>query len=359
MTATAQDDDGQGCPPPLVAGSTAPLADVYDAALLDLDGVVYVGQHAVPHVPETLAKARAGGMKLAFVTNNAARTPGTVAAHLTELGVPADPGEVATSAQAAARLAAEIVPPGGAVLVVGGEGLEVALLEHGLRPVFSADDDPQAVVQGYHPTVGWERLAEGTLAVRRGVPWIASNTDLTIPSARGIVPGNGTLVAVIRLASGATPVVAGKPELPLHRESTYRVGARRPLVVGDRLDTDIEGAVRAGTPSLLVLTGVTGPAELLAAPPERRPTYLAADLRGILTPHPALAPGPDGGWAHGGWTARRLNGTLDLAGDGDPVDGLRLACAALWYGTGADTAADPAADVDVSAAVDRLSALAR
>lgn len=356
MTQTAPGE--VGCPPPLVAGSTLPLSEVYDAALLDLDGVVYVGPHAVPHVPEVLAKARAGGMKLAFVTNNASRPAATVAAHLTELGIPADPGEVATSAQAAARMAAEIVPPGGAVLVVGGEGLEAALIERGLRPVFSADDDPQAVVQGYHPTVGWERLAEGTLAVRRGVPWIASNTDLTLPSVRGILPGNGSLVAVIMLASGKVPVVAGKPELPLHRESAERVGAQRPLVVGDRLDSDIEGAVRAGTPSLLVLSGVTGPAELLAAPPGRRPTYLAADLRGMLEPHPALTIGADGTWAHGGWTAARRNGSLVLDGDGDPVDGLRLAAAALWHSPPGHSP-EARESVDVSAAVDRLSALAR
>jgi HAD superfamily hydrolase (TIGR01450 family) len=338
---------------PLTAGSAKPLTEVYDAALLDLDGVIYVGPHAVPHAADVLRTARAGGMRLAFVTNNAARTPDMVAEHLTRLGIPAEPSEVATSAQAAARLVAEIVPPGSAVLVVGGEGLEVALVERGLRPVFSADDDPKAVVQGYHPTVGWPLLAEGCYAVRRGLPWIASNTDLTIPTPRGIAPGNGTLVAVIRLATGRVPVVAGKPELPLHRESTERVDASRPLVVGDRLDTDIEGAVRAGTPSLLLLSGVTGPAELLAAPPERRPTYLAADLRGLLDTYPALAPEPDGRWTHAGWTARCGDGRLVLDGDGDLVDGLRLACVALWANP------DSAPAVNVEQPVARLSALAR
>ncbi len=352
MTAPPTDSVAEGPRPPLTAGSTKPLTELYDAALLDLDGVIYVGPLAVPHAAEALAVARAGGMRLAFVTNNAARTPVTVAEHLTELGIPAEPGEVATSAQAAARLAADLVPPGSAVLVVGGEGLEVALVERGLVPVYSADDDPKVVVQGYHPTVGWQRLAEGTLAVRRGVPWIASNVDLTIPSVRGIVPGNGTLVAVIKLASGKVPVVAGKPELPLHRESTERVGSTRPVVVGDRLDTDIEGAVRARTDSLLVLTGVTGPAELLAAPPERRPTYLSRDLRGLVEPHPALSPDEAGRWSHAGWTAQCSAGGLTLDGDGDPVDGLRVACAALW--------ADPAtpADTDVSQPVARLAVLA-
>jgi HAD superfamily hydrolase (TIGR01450 family) len=331
---------------PLAAGSATPLVERYDAGLLDLDGVVYIGPNPVAHAAESLAAARAQGMRLAFVTNNAARTPAAVAAHLTELGVAADPGEVATSAQAAARLVAGLVAPGSPVLVVGGEALEEALRDRGLRPVRSADDGPSAVVQGYHPDVGWRQLAEGTFAVRAGLPWVASNTDLTIPTPRGIGPGNGTLVAVIRLATGAEPLVAGKPELALHRESIDRVASTRPLIIGDRLDTDIEGAVRAGTDSLLVLTGVTGPAELLAAPPTRRPTYLAADLRGLLTAHADVA--VDGGEAAlGGWTARVLAGRLRLSGAGTWVDALRAACVAVWAFPG---------DVDSREVVVRLAA---
>lgn len=314
---------------PLAAGSATALVDRYDAGLLDLDGVVYIGPDAVPQAAQSLAAARTRGMRLAFVTNNASRTPQAVAAHLTELGVAADPGEVATSAQAAARLVAGLVAPGSAVLVVGGDALEEALIERGLRPVRSADDGPCAVVQGYHPTVGWLQLAEGTFAVRAGLPWVASNTDLTMPTPRGIGPGNGTLVNVIRQASGVEPLVAGKPELALHRESIDRVAAQRPLIIGDRLDTDIEGAVRAGADSLLVLTGVTGPAELLAAPPSRRPTYLAADLRGLLRVHTDVDLA-GGAAALGGWTARVSAGRLRLAGTGEPVDALRVACVATW-----------------------------
>ncbi|HZE66566.1 MAG TPA: HAD-IIA family hydrolase [Sporichthyaceae bacterium] len=335
----------------LAGGSTQPLVEVYDAALLDLDGVVYVGPRAVDHAAEALQAARAAGMRLAFVTNNAARTPEAVAAQLTDLGVPALASEVATSAQAAARVVAELVPAGAAVLVVGGEGLEAALRARGLRPVRSLDDDPAAVVQGYHPSVGWEQLAEGTFAVRRGLPWVASNTDLTIPTARGIGPGNGTLVEVIRLASGASPIVAGKPELALHRESAERVGAQRPLVVGDRLDTDILGATRAQTDSLLVLTGVTDAVELLAAPPDRRPTYLAEDLRGLLVAHDPVD--VDRGTVRlGGWTAQVRDKLLELTGGGRRVDGLRVACVAAWTSHGMDTAGD----VDTTEACARLSA---
>jgi glycerol-1-phosphatase len=315
-------------------GSARPLADVYDTALLDLDGVVYVGTQAVAHAPETLAAARARGMHLAFVTNNAARMPATVAAQLTRLGVPAAPADVVTAAQAAARLVAEHVPAGAAVLVVGGDGLEQALRERGLRPVRSADDGPAAVVQGYAPDVDWRQLAEASYAVARGIPWIASNLDLTIPTGRGIAPGNGALVGTVRIATGAEPLVAGKPELPLHRETILRTGARNPLVVGDRLDTDIEGAQHAGVDSLLVMTGVTTAALLVAAAPERRPTYLAADLRGLLTAHPEVS-GHGDGWACGPWHAAVRDGEAVLERDAgavgaDPYEGLRALCAAAW-----------------------------
>jgi glycerol 3-phosphatase-2 len=314
----------------LPRGCPVPLVDAYDAALLDLDGVVYIGQGRVRHAEESLAEARRRGMRLAFVTNNASRPPQAVADHLCEIGIPARRNEIATSAQAAARLVSELVPTGSAVLVVGGAGLDEALREHGLRPVRSLDDGPAAVVQGWHPTVGWELLAEGAYAVQRGLPWVATNLDVTFPTARGLAPGNGSLVGVIQAASGRAPLLAGKPELPLHQEAIERTNAKRPLVVGDRLDTDIEGAVRAATDSLLVLTGVTPPALLLSADPRRRPTYLAADLRGLLTSHPPVTRSGDGAWRCGTWAARVHDRRLDVMGEGDPYDGLRAACAAGW-----------------------------
>ncbi|EFL14384.1 hydrolase [Streptomyces sp. C] len=198
------------------AGSERSLHQAYDTALLDLDGVVYAGGHAIAHAVESLAVAREGGMHLAYVTNNALRTPDAVAEHLTELGIPTEAGEVITSAQAVARLIAEQVEPGSKVLVVGGEGLRVALRERGLVPVESADEEGlAAVVQGYGgPELAWGRFAEAAYAVNRGVPWFASNTDLTIPSARGIAPGNGAAVEVVRIATGAEPQVAGEARCP-------------------------------------------------------------------------------------------------------------------------------------------------
>ena len=234
-----------------------------------------------------------------------------------------------TSAQAAARLLAERLPAGAAVLVIGGSGLRMALRERGLRPVSTAADQPKAVVQGYSPDVSYSMLAEGGLAVAAGALFVASNGDLTLPSRRGRQPGNGALIQVVATATGVQPLVAGKPEPPLHRESVLRTGARHPLVVGDRLDTDIEGAHRVGTDSMLVLTGVTGPAEAVAAPPSQRPTYLAEDLTGLLEPHPEISV-EDGAFGCRGWTARIRGDQLELDGDGERIDGLRALCAAAW-----------------------------
>ncbi|MFJ7046205.1 HAD hydrolase-like protein [Streptomyces sp. NPDC101112] len=330
-------------------GSGQALSEAYDTALLDLDGVVYAGGSAIAHAVESLGTARAGGMHLAYVTNNALRTPGAVAEHLTELGIPTEGGDVITSAQAVARLISEQLPGGARVLVIGGEGLRVALRERGLEPVESADDDPAAVVQGYGgPDLPWGRFAEASYAIARGLPWFASNTDLTIPSARGIAPGNGAAVQVVRIATGAEPQVAGKPLPPMHKETILRTGARRPLVVGDRLDTDIEGAFNGEVDSLLVLTGVTDGAQLLAAPPQHRPTYVDADLRGLLTGQPEVA--ADGaGFRCGGWTATADGDRLLLDGEGEPLDGLRALCAAAWTAAG-----DGSCELDGEKALARL-----
>jgi glycerol-1-phosphatase len=310
-------------------GCAEPLDTAYDVALLDLDGVVYLGGAAIPGAAAALRKAGAAGMRLAYVTNNAFRTPAAIAELLTGFGIPATPDDVVTSAQAAARLLAERLPAGARVLVIGGSGLRMALRERGLRPVSTAAEQPQAVVQGYSPDVNYSMLAEGGLAVAAGALFVASNGDLTLPSGRGRQPGNGSLIRVVATATGVQPLVAGKPEPPLHKESVLRTGARHPLVVGDRLDTDIEGAQRVGADSMLVLTGVTGPAEAVLAPPSQRPAYLAEDLSGLLESHPGVARG-DGAFGCGGWTARVNGGQLELAGGGERIDGLRALCAAAW-----------------------------
>lgn len=299
-------------PPGRLLGSAEPLAVRYDVALLDLDGVVYVGGDEVPGASAALAAAREHRMRLAFVTNNASRPPAVVAEHLTRLGIPASAAEVITSAQAAAHYLAERLPSGSRVLVLGTTGLTEALRERGLVPVATADEDPRAVVQGYSPDADWRMLAEGAVAIRRGLPWVATNLDATVPSPRGPLPGNGSLVAALRHATGAAPVSTGKPDPTMHRETVERSGARRPIVVGDRLDTDIGGANAAGCASLAVLTGVTSPADLLVAPEQYRPTYLAHDLTGLLVPHPAPRVA-EGTVDCEGWAARTREGRLHLS----------------------------------------------
>lgn len=319
-----------------------PLSRLYDVALLDLDGVVYIGRDAVPGAAASLAAARQHGQRLAFVTNNAARPPAAVAEHLTELGILADPVDVITSAHAAAHYLAERLSAGAPVLVVGTTGLEDALSERGLVPVHRDGEDVAAVVQGYSPELNWKQLAEGAVAISRGVPWIATNLDPTVPSPRGPLPGNGSFVAALRHATGRIPISTGKPDPTMHRESVQRSAALRPLVVGDRLDTDIEGANAADCASLLVLTGVTGARDLLRAPEHLRPTYVARDLSGLLHSH--SAPEVQSAQSRcGSWLVRpvddagvRLSYLAPRAGTGsaeaaDDLDPLRALCGAVWH----------------------------
>ncbi len=307
---------------PTAAGPT--LLDLHDALLLDLDGVVYVGPHPVRHAVDALHAASAAGVTTAYVTNNAARPAAVVAEHLRSFGLHVDEHDVVTSAQAGAREVAARVPPGSRVLAVGGPGVALSLQARGLVPVVSAADLPAAVLMGYGPDVSWRELAEASYAVGAGALLVATNLDLSIPTDRGIAPGNGALVGAVVTATGIAPtVVAGKPFEPLVRESIERVGALHPLMVGDRLDTDIEAGHRSGIPSLLVLTGVTGVVDLLAAPMIQRPTFLAADLRGLALPAATLS-------------------VAAVAGGPTPDDGLaglRAACREAWAAADAGVAA--------------------
>jgi glycerol-1-phosphatase len=310
------------------------LAEAYDVLLVDLDGVVYIGGTAIPGAAEALQRARQAGAHVAYVTNNASRTPAAIADLLDGMGAPVTAADVVTSAQAAARLLADKLPPKSKVLVIGATALRLAVRERGLVPVSSASENPAAVVEGFSPDVDYGKLAEGGLAVRAGALYVATNADSTIPNARGTAPGNGALLKVIEHATGTAPVVAGKPEPPLHRESVIRTGAQRPLVVGDRLDTDIEAAYNTGTDSLLVLTGVDNPRTVTLAPKHRRPTYIAETLDALMLPYPDVSAAASG-VACGGWTATAgttvdAGGPLALTGHGAAIDGLRALAAAAW-----------------------------
>lgn len=308
---------------------STPLGDA-DVLLLDLDGVVYRGSAAVPHAPEALEAVRGRGVRIGYITNNASRTPATVAAQLTGLGLPAEPDQVVTSPQAAARLLADLLPAGARILVIGGEGLRSVVEEAGFVLAAGADDAPDAVVQGFSPDLGWKDLAEAAFALADPDRlWVATNTDWTIPVDRGIAPGNGTLVSAVHAAVGRLPVVAGKPETPLFEAAVERFGAERPFFVGDRLDTDVKGANAAGMPAALVLTGIDGAKELLSAAPDSRPQYVLGDLRGLLEPYPDAKRRGDG--VQVGKAVARVTGVdLEVVRAGEPIDLIRAACEAVW-----------------------------
>lgn len=334
----------------MLMSTDAPLVRVFDLALVDLDGVTYRGPEPIPHAADSLTRARAGGLGLVFVTNNASREPESVAAQLTGLGIDAQADEVMTAAQAAAAMLAERLPAGARVLVVGGPGLLTAVRAAGFAVVHSAADEPQAVVQGFAPEVGWRELAEAAFAVQGGAWHVATNLDMTLPQARGLAPGNGSLVAAVRAATGVEPVSAGKPEPAMFRLAAQRRGARRPLVVGDRLDTDLAGARAAGFPGLHVLTGVSSARDAVLAVPAERPSFLGADLRSLLQAHPAPEPAGDW-WACRDAAARVHGGALELRGaaaDGTvPMDLVRAACHAVWTAADAGVAVDAASVPDL------------
>ncbi|MFG2041486.1 HAD-IIA family hydrolase [Dactylosporangium sp. NPDC048998] len=299
------------------------LVGHYDLVIFDLDGVLYLVDQVIPGAAEACARLRERGIPSAYATNNASRLPGDVAALLTRIGIPAEPREVVTSAHATALLMAERFPAGTPVLVLGAPALREEVAAVGLTPVTEAEQ-ARVVVQGYGPEVRMRDLGDAAVAIRGGAAWIATNADKTLPSPRGPLPGNGSLVVALATALGRQPdTIVGKPDPGLFLEAARERGAQRPIVVGDRLDTDIEGAYRAGMDSLLVLTGVSDAAELLAAPVERRPTFVAEDLRGLFEAAQAVP-------REGQWQVTDRDGRWELAGDGRPVDALTALCQVAW-----------------------------
>ena len=276
-----------------------------------------------------LGEARAAGMRTAFVTNNAARPASTVADHLRSLGLVVEVDDVVTSAQAVASMMAEQLPPRSGVFVIGGEGLMVAVAEAGLSPTQDPEAEVAAVVSGYHPDLRFGTVVEGTILLRSGLPWFASNADMTLPTARGVGPGNGSLIELVARLVERRPQVAGKPEPVLFRQSAGRTGAQSPPGGGGPADTDIEGAQRAGMDSLLVLTGVTGLPELVCAPSGRRPTYISPDPRGSERDPPGADVSGD---ERARWVARAGDRrAAHRDGSGSAADWWRVAASAAWH----------------------------
>ncbi len=311
------------------------LASSYEGIVCDLDGVVYKGKDAVPHAIEALDGARTLGMRIVYATNNASRPPREVSDQLGSLGLTLTPADVVTSSQAGAHVLASQLPAGASVLAVGGEGVTLALREVGLKPVRTGDPavaDAQAVLQGLGRDVTWEDFAEAAFAVQRGARWVATNADTTLPTHRGLAPGNGSLVAVVRAAVDVDPVVVGKPEPPLYQLAAAVLGTpiERTLAVGDRLDTDLAGAVNTGMDGLYVATGVSSPRAVALAGPAERPRYLAMDLRALHRPYVEATDGGDGWSVCDGVRARVRDGRIETDGDGGPDARLRAVVAACW-----------------------------
>jgi glycerol 3-phosphatase-2 len=307
------------------------LASQHDCLLCDLDGTLFRGAQPTVGAIPTLAAVNA---RILFITNNASRGAAEVADHLRELGFTAKAEDVITSAQTAARLLASQLASDSAVLVVGTDALAAEVATVGLRPVRQWADEPVAVVQGHSPHTCWPNLAEAALAIRGGALWVAANVDITLPSERGLLPGNGAMVAALRAATDAEPRVAGKPQPALFRDALSRGDFEAPLVIGDRLDTDIAGANAAELPSILVLTGASTAVEAIFAPVQQRPTYIANDVRGLLDSSDRLRVAAQPGWH----VAVESAGIIVTASENDDAHGdglavIRAVADAVWNKT--------------------------
>ncbi|MGH2597120.1 MAG: HAD-IIA family hydrolase [Actinomycetota bacterium] len=256
------------------------LADPYDAFLFDLDGVLYRDTEPVPFASEAVARLRAMTKRVAFVTNNSGRTPEAVVARLANVGISANVGEVETSALSTA----ELLAARGVVeaFVIGEEGIVQALRAKGITVVDGDAKDVGVVVVGWDRHADYAKLRTASLFVERGASLVATNDDASFPAPDGNWPGAGALLAAIETTTGVRAEVVGKPHPPVLRAALERAGGGRPLVVGDRLDTDIAGAEGLGWDSLLVLTGISSREDIAAS--SITPTFVAEDLWALFAP---------------------------------------------------------------------------
>jgi HAD superfamily hydrolase (TIGR01450 family) len=292
--------------------------------------VVYLGAQAIDHAVDNINAAQTQGVKVGYVTNNASRKPETIAEQLSAFGLNVHADEVIGSARAAVKMLAERIPAGSKVLVVGGEGLTSEVEAFGFEIVSQASQKPAAVIQGFSPDVGWKQLAEASFAIQGGAIWLATNQDWTIPREGGIAPGNGTLVSAVHTAVGILPDFAGKPFRPIFDSAVTQLNISRPLMIGDRLDTDIRGGVGFGIDTACVLTGIASRKDLIGARPEDRPTYILQDLRQLFEPYPQVKVTKRG--VKLGKAEVELIGNKVLVTEGDPrsLEALRAACSLIW-----------------------------
>ena len=245
------------------------------ALLIDLDGVIYIGNRALPGVPEFFRTLAELDIRYTLLTNNSTLTTAEFVAKVRGMGVPAGEGEVLTSAEATAAYLAEQAPPGTGVYVIGEKGLTEAIRARGFD---LASPEPRYVVVGMDRQFTYEKLYRGCNAIIGGAGFIGSNPDTTLPTEHGLVPGCGTLLAALRACTGVEPLVIGKPGTRMLQIAMRRLGAaeRVTAMVGDRLDTDLIAGRDAGVTTIMVLTGISTKEEIAASP--IKPDYVYADL---------------------------------------------------------------------------------
>ncbi len=314
----------------LVVPVAAKIWGQYDVVLSDLDGVVFEGTHAIAGAPSSLQAIADLGIPVGYVTNNSSRRPEVIADQLAGFGISCSPDDIIGSGKTAVELLETLIAPKSKVLVVGGEGLRARVLEGGFELVADSDAQPAAVVQGFAPDVSWRHLAEAAFAIQKGAKWVATNSDWTLPQEKGLAPGNGTLVSAVHTVVGQLPLVAGKPEPAIYNTAVRHFNAQRPIFIGDRIDTDIVGANRAGIDSVLVLTGVSTRKEVLGINKEGRPTYIVGSLTELLTDYDSPKKTKRGFACRDAEVELLGNKVLVTHGDPKSLGALRAACSVIY-----------------------------
>ncbi|KXK15182.1 MAG: putative phosphatase [Chloroflexi bacterium OLB14] len=230
------------------------------ALILDMDGVIWKADAPIGDLPAIFKRIRERGLKFVFATNNATKTPADYKKKLFELGVEVDESQVVTSALGIAFMLSQKYPQGTKVFMIGEDGIKTALEEKGFE-ILDIDNASQAeiFVMGIDRQINFQKVSEAVLLVRAGIPFYTTNTDKTFPTPRGEIAGSGSWCAIISSATGVEPMVAGKPFPYLMELSLERLGTSKEetLIVGDRLETDIEAGQGVGCPVALVLSGVS------------------------------------------------------------------------------------------------------
>ncbi len=248
------------------------------AFIIDMDGVLWEGNRPMPGLVEFFQTLCDRQIKFVLATNNASKTPEQYVSKLAGMGVTVARDDILTSAQAAALYLRQQSANGTKVYAIGEDGVRQALAELGFALAGLYEVDAQFVVCGMDRGLSWDKLATATLNIRAGAKFIGTNPDTTLPTERGITHGNGAVLAAIQAATGVAPIIMGKPGPIMYQLAMARLGAdlATTAAIGDRLETDILGAVRTGIRSVFVLSGVSSREQLAGL--EYQPTWVMQNI---------------------------------------------------------------------------------